>query len=50
MKEARYKQTKNKFEKHLGMAARWRHLPDTILQLMVIGWKDFPGDSAGLGG
>lgn len=23
--------------------------PDTILQLMVIGWKDFPGDSAGLG-
>lgn len=24
-------------------------LPDTILQLMVIGWKDFPGDSAGLG-
>lgn len=22
--------------------------PDTILQLMVIGWKDFPGDSAGL--
>lgn len=26
------------------------HLPETILQLMVIGWKDFPGDSAGLGG
>lgn len=24
--------------------------PETILQLMVIGWKDFPGDSAGLGG
>lgn len=25
-------------------------LPETILQLMVIGWNDFPGDSAGLGG
>lgn len=25
------------------------HLPETILQLMVIGWNDFPGDSAGLG-
>lgn len=24
--------------------------PETILQLMVIGWNDFPGDSAGLGG
>lgn len=23
--------------------------PDTILQLMVMGWKDFPGDSEGLG-
>lgn len=23
--------------------------PDMILQLIVIGWKDFPGDSAGLG-
>lgn len=23
--------------------------PDTILQLIVIGWKDFPGDSDGLG-
>lgn len=34
----------------LKMATRWRQLPDTILQLMVIGWNDFPGDSAGLGG
>lgn len=25
-------------------------LPETILQLIVIGWNDFPGDSAGLGG
>lgn len=25
-------------------------LPETILQLMVIGWNDFPGESAGLGG
>lgn len=32
------------------MATGWRHLPETILQLMVIGWNDFPGDSAGLGG
>lgn len=24
-------------------------IPDTILQLIVIGWKDLPGDSAGLG-
>lgn len=23
--------------------------PETILQLIVIGWNDFPGDSAGLG-
>lgn len=28
----------------------WRHVPETILQLIVIGWNDFPGDSAGLGG
>lgn len=27
-----------------------RLIPETILQLMVIGWNDFPGDSAGLGG
>lgn len=32
------------------MATGGRQLPDTILQLMVIGWNDFPGDSAGLGG
>lgn len=31
------------------MTTGWRYLPDTILQLIVIGWKDFPGDSAGLG-
>lgn len=28
--------------------AAFRSSPDTILQLMVIGWKDFLGDSAGL--
>lgn len=32
------------------MTTAWRHSPETILQLIVIGWKDFPGDSAGLGG
>lgn len=27
----------------------WKEtIPDTILQLIVIGWKDFPGDSAKL--
>lgn len=36
--------------KHWERAAGWGRSPDTILQLMVIGWKDFPGDSAGLGG
>lgn len=32
-----------------GATAACTSPPDTILQLMVIGWKDFPGDSAGLG-
>lgn len=32
------------------MATGWQHLPETILQLMVIGWNDLLGDSVGLGG
>lgn len=43
-------QSCEKFFRNSEMATGWRHLPETILQLMVIGWNDFPGDSAGLGG
>ena len=43
-------QNYEKIFRNAEMATRWRNLPETILQLMVIGWNDFPGDSAGLGG